>query len=66
MLGLAAEVLDWSGDRGQVRVRGEIWAARSDAPLVPGGRAVVIGQSGLTLVLAPEQAPFQNNPSHEP
>ena len=62
MLGLAAEVLDWAQDHGQARVRGEIWAARSDASLAPGSRAVVIGQSGLTLILAPDK----EKPAQEP
>lgn len=62
MLGLAAEVLDWAEDHGQARVRGEIWAARSDAELAPGSRAVVIGREGLTLILAPAA----EIPAHEP
>ncbi len=62
MLGLAAEVLDWAEDHGQARVRGEIWAARSGAKLVPGSLAVVIGQEGLTLILAPAA----EIPAHEP
>lgn len=62
MLGLAAEVLDWAKDHGQARVRGEIWAARSDAELTPGARAVVIGRNGLTLILAPAA----EIPAHEP
>lgn len=66
MLGLAAEVLDWTEDHGQARVRGEIWAARSDAELAPGARAVVTGQEGLTLILAPESAPDAEIPAHEP
>jgi membrane protein implicated in regulation of membrane protease activity len=33
----------------QVRVAGELWAARSDAPLVPGAEVVVTGVEGLTL-----------------
>ncbi|MCM0756062.1 nodulation protein NfeD [Desulfovibrio aminophilus] len=53
MLGLEAEVLDWSGGRGQVRTRGEIWSARSDDPLRPGDRVMIIGIDGLTLLVRP-------------
>jgi membrane-bound serine protease (ClpP class) len=34
---------------GQVFVRGELWRARSEAPLVPGERVAVDGLDGLTL-----------------
>ena len=33
----------------QVRVAGELWQARSDMPLVPGEKVVVVGVDGLTL-----------------
>ena len=35
----------------QVRVAGELWAARSDVPLVPGEEVLVAGIDGLTLVV---------------
>jgi Membrane-bound serine protease (ClpP class) len=60
ILGLEAEVLDWRGSRGQVRTRGEIWSARSDDPLRPGDRVMIVGIDGLTLVVRhgdPETAP---------
>lgn len=60
MLGLEAEVLDWRGSRGQVRTRGEIWSARSDDPLRPGDRVMIVGIDGLTLVVRhgdPETGP---------
>lgn len=53
MLGLEAEVLDWRGSRGQVRTRGEIWSARSDDPLRPGDRVMIVGIDGLMLVVRP-------------
>ena len=33
----------------QVRVQGELWQARSEAPLVPGQRVRVVGREGLIL-----------------
>lgn len=42
---------------GQIFVRGEIWKARSDEPVKPGGQVEVTGVSGLTLTvkkLSPE------------
>src|ERR671937_1089650 len=38
-------------NRGQVRVAGELWEARSERPLVPGERVVVRSVDGLTLVV---------------
>jgi membrane protein implicated in regulation of membrane protease activity len=35
----------------QVRVAGELWEARSDDVLVPGGEVVVRGVEGLTLLV---------------
>ena len=35
----------------QVRVAGELWGARSAAPLVPGRQADVVGIDGLTLLV---------------
>jgi membrane-bound serine protease (ClpP class) len=42
--------------RGQVRVRGELWQARSDAPARSGDRVVIHAvEPDLTLVVTPEQ-----------
>jgi membrane-bound ClpP family serine protease len=38
-------------DAGWVTVRGELWRARSDAPLEPGDRVRVRAVEGLTLVV---------------
>jgi membrane protein implicated in regulation of membrane protease activity len=35
----------------QVRVAGELWEARSDRALVPGGEVVVHGVDGVTLLV---------------
>jgi membrane-bound serine protease (ClpP class) len=54
MIGSTGEVLNWIGGQGQVRVHGEIWAARSDQSLASGRKVRVVGRTGLTLVV--EQA----------
>ena len=38
---------------GQVRLGGEIWAARCVAGAAPGDRVRVVGRDGLTLVVEP-------------
>lgn len=35
----------------QVRVAGELWQARADAPLTPGDEVIVRGVEGLTLLV---------------
>ena len=35
----------------QVRIVGELWAARSERPLMPGEEVVVRGVDGLTLIV---------------
>jgi membrane-bound serine protease (ClpP class) len=47
MVGAAAVVLE----DGWVRVAGERWRARADAPLEPGETVEVVGIEGLTLVV---------------
>jgi membrane-bound serine protease (ClpP class) len=55
MVGERGEVMERvAGGEGRVRVRGEIWAARSDAALEPGARVRVLGVDGLTLEVGPE------------
>ena len=50
MLGERAEIIDAA----RVRLRGEIWAARSATALEPGARVRVTGVDGLTLEVEPE------------
>ena len=59
MVGQRGEAIDGFGPAatGRVRVYGEIWAARSRAPLEPGGRVRVLGVEGLTLEIEPEAPP---------
>ena len=54
MIGMRVTVLEWQDGRGNVRVHGEIWSARSDAGLRPGDTARVRGRDGLTLSIEPE------------
>jgi membrane-bound serine protease (ClpP class) len=53
MIGSRGEVVAWQGSSGQVRVLGEIWAARSDRPLKPKDAVRVVGREGLTLIVEP-------------
>jgi membrane-bound serine protease (ClpP class) len=44
-------VLDWSGERGNIRIRGEVWAARAARPFAPGDTVRVKDRDGLVLVV---------------
>jgi membrane protein implicated in regulation of membrane protease activity len=46
-------VIERCAPRGRVRVRAEVWNARSAAPLEVGEPARIEGVEGLTLVVAP-------------
>jgi len=54
MIGDSAEVIDWHGHIGRVRVQGEIWKARATEDLSPGRRVRVVRIEGLTLVVQPD------------
>lgn len=60
LIGAAAEVLDWTGPAGHVRLHGERWRARADAPLAPGTAVRVRAVEGLTVTVDP--APEQKAP----
>jgi len=49
-----AEVIDWQGTRGHVRVHGEIWKARAKSELQPGRLVSVEAIDGLTLSVVPQ------------
>lgn len=53
LIGLTAEVREWSGAEGMVFVRGELWKASCGEPLQPGAKAVVREVRGLTLSVEP-------------
>lgn len=54
MLAAHGTVLDWSGGTGNIRIRGEVWAARGNAAFKPGDGVKVASRDGLTLVVEPE------------
>jgi len=53
LIGAEGEAVFWDGAEGRVRVQGEIWRARSDAPLAAGNRIKIIGRDGLALRVEP-------------
>ncbi|MEJ2087313.1 MAG: NfeD family protein [Gammaproteobacteria bacterium] len=53
MVGERVEVLEDFTGEGRVRAFGEIWQARSHAPVQRGRNAKVVDVDGLTLVIAP-------------
>ncbi|MBW2741642.1 MAG: hypothetical protein JRE64_22995 [Deltaproteobacteria bacterium] len=54
MLGKVAEVKQWQKTEGQVFVKGELWRAVSDVPLLTGGRANIDGKAFQWLNLERE------------
>jgi membrane-bound serine protease (ClpP class) len=54
MIGLAGEVVSWSGDAGRVRTHGEVWQARGADGLAAGSRVRVRARDGLVLLVEPE------------
>ena len=55
MLGIHGPVVDWGSGEGRVRVRGEVWRARSRQRLASGQQVRVTGISGLTLEVEPDE-----------
>ncbi|MFY9695150.1 MAG: nodulation protein NfeD [Xanthobacteraceae bacterium] len=53
LIGASGETVWWQGQEGRVRVAGEIWRARADAPLAEGLRVNVVGRDGLVLHVRP-------------
>jgi membrane-bound serine protease (ClpP class) len=53
MIGAQGEAIGWQGKEGRIRVKGEIWRARSSCALEPGARVRVTGREGLVLVVEP-------------
>jgi membrane-bound serine protease (ClpP class) len=49
LIGAEGETVSWQDGEGRVRVKGEIWLARSDTPLAAGSRVKVVGRDGLVL-----------------
>lgn len=53
LIGSRAEVIDWSGASGHVRLHGEIWSARAGRALEKNDRVRVVARDGLTLTVEP-------------
>ena len=53
LIGAAGEAVFWQGGEGRVRVKGEIWLARSDAPLAAGTHVKVLDRDGLVIRVQP-------------
>ena len=53
LIGAEGEAVSWDGAEGRVRVQGEIWRARADAPLAAGKRVKIVGRDGLVLRVEP-------------
>jgi membrane-bound serine protease (ClpP class) len=53
LIGASGETVWWQDHEGRVRVAGEIWRARADAPLAEGTRVNVVGRDGLVLHVRP-------------
>ena len=49
LIGAEGETVSWQDREGRVRVKGEIWLARSDAALTAGSRVKIVGRDGLVL-----------------
>lgn len=54
MIDSRGTVVDWQTGRGNIRVHGEIWSARSDKELQSGDSVRVMRREGLTLIVEPE------------
>jgi membrane-bound serine protease (ClpP class) len=54
LIGAEGEALSWQDDKGRIRVRGEIWAARAVGPLRPGTRVKIVARDGLVLIVEPK------------
>jgi membrane-bound serine protease (ClpP class) len=51
IIGSTGQVISWHGERGQVRVLGEVWSARAVRPMQAGDSVHVVGREGLTLII---------------
>ena len=54
MIASRGRVVDWQGDRGNIRIHGEMWGARSGQDLKAGDPVRVVRREGLTLIVEPE------------
>ncbi|NWG23118.1 MAG: hypothetical protein HXY30_01660 [Pseudorhodoplanes sp.] len=54
LIGSRATVIEWSGDRGLVRVHGEVWSARGAVRATDGDIVRVAAREGLVLTVEPQ------------
>jgi membrane-bound serine protease (ClpP class) len=54
LIGAEGEALSWQDDKGRIRIKGEIWAARAARPPRPGIRVKVVARDGLVLIVEPK------------
>jgi membrane-bound serine protease (ClpP class) len=62
LIGRSGEVRRWSGKRGAVFVNGELWDAESDAPLAPGDHVTILDVRNLSLRVAADRQPTDEDP----
>lgn len=60
MLGLPAEILDWSGRAGHVLAEGERWRAQSEETFTAGEKAEIESVRDLTLIVRRKRAQIQS------
>jgi len=53
LLGEVVEVRQWKETEGQVFIKGELWRAVSEVPLMKGEKAIIQNVEGLTLKVKP-------------
>jgi membrane-bound serine protease (ClpP class) len=53
LIGSRGQVVEWQGEGGRVRARGEIWSARAHRALKERDAVRVVGRDGLTLIVEP-------------
>ncbi len=54
MVGNRGIVVNWLAPEGMVKIRGELWAARSEGgELEPGSRVIVVAQDRMRLSVRP-------------
>lgn len=51
MVGKEVKVEKWQKNGGWVNIYGELWKASSDAPLLPGDKAIIEKVEGLVLIV---------------
>jgi membrane-bound serine protease (ClpP class) len=66
LVGQSGKILAWDGTRGQVRIRGEQWSARTNTPisLARGDTVVVTRAENLVLEIAPQSPPTDRPSTH--